>query len=471
LYTATAPFRGPRRKNVKTDRKPLRAALAFALLLASPLALARVTPEEAAHLGKDLTPIGAEQAANKDSSIPVWTPIKQEGKLSNEYPRDGQGYHMSTEKPIYTISAANMAQYADKLTEGHKLLLNRFKDSYKMNVYKSYRLVNFPDKVKQATIENALRSELKSPDEPSGAILGFPFPIPKSGAELIWNHKLKWRGESVRRYNNQMIVQPDGNFTLTKLVEDVKFYYASIDHPRPIGPGVEYLRYLSKTLAPPRLAGTIILVHERASTGTEGRNAWLYSPGLRRIRRAPTVCCDNPYEGTDGHQFYDQVDMFNGVLERYDWKLMGKKEMIISYDNVAIANNKTKYKDLARPKHLNQELPRYELHRVWIVEANIRPGTSHTFMKRRMYIDEDSWNIVCVDDYDNRGQLMQFQEGHMVTGANILSAGTVPEVIYHFDSGRYFVTAMFNEDEPYNFAVRYEDEMFTPAAVQKGVTK
>ncbi|HUS23995.1 MAG TPA: DUF1329 domain-containing protein, partial [Candidatus Binatia bacterium] len=290
---------------------------------------------------------------------------------------------------------------------------------------------------------------------------------PKSGAEPIWNHKLKWRGENVRRYNNQMIVGTDGKYTLTKLIEDVKFYYASIEHPVPLKPGVEYIKYLSKTLSPPRVAGTIILVHERPGTGNTGRNAWLYSPGLKRIRRAPNVCCDNPYEGTDGHQFYDQVDMYNGVLERYNWKLVGKREMYIPYDDNLIAGNKVKYADLARPHHLNQDLARFELHRVWVIEAELRPGTSHVFKTRRFYLDEDSWNIVAVDCYDNRGQLFQFQEGHMVMGPNIQSAGTVPEVIYHFDSGRYFITAMFNEDEPYNFAVKFTDDKFTPAAVQK----
>jgi hypothetical protein len=445
-----------------------RLTLICTLLLAAPLALAKVSPEEAAKLGNVLTPIGAERAGNKAGTIPAWTPAKQRGKLSSEFPNDPV---FDVEKPLFTITGANAAKYAANLTEGHKELLRRYPTTYKLNVYPSHRVANFPEAIFKATIENATRAELKSPDQPVGAVLGFPFPIPKSGAEPIWNHKLKWRGEAVRRFNNQMIVQQTGKFTLTKIVEEVKFNYASMKGPRAIGPGVEYLRYLSATLAPPRLAGTHILVHERVGTGAEGRNAWLYSPGLRRIRRAPTVCCDNPYEGTDGHQFYDQVDMFNGVLDRYNWKLLGKREVYIAYDSNRMASNRTKYAELARPKHLNQDLPRYELHRVWIVEADIRPGLNHTFRKRRMYLDEDSWNIVAVDDYDNRSQLMQFQEGNMVIGYNILSVGTVPEIIYHFDSGRYFITALFNEDEPYNFAVTYDDAKFTPEAVQKNAGK
>ncbi|TXI10674.1 MAG: DUF1329 domain-containing protein, partial [Rhizobium sp.] len=50
---------------------------------------------------------------------------------------------------------------------------------------------------------------------------------------------------------------------------------------------------------------------------------------------------------------------------------------------------------------------RYRLRflKVWLVPgfrvATLKPGTSHTFKKRNLYLDEDSWNIVLVDDYDN----------------------------------------------------------------------
>jgi hypothetical protein len=378
---------------------------------------------------------------------------------------------MDGEKPLFTITKANMAQYAKFLTEGHKKLLSTY-PTYKMNVYPSHRVVTWPKAVEAATRANATAATLTGTDVVEGAKLGFPFPIPKSGAEVVWNHKLKWRGENVRRYNNQLIVQPSGNFQLTKIVEDVKFYYASIKDPKPLTKTENmFIKYLSQTIAPPRMAGTFILVHEKASTGNEGRSAWLYSPGLRRIRRAPTVCCDNPYEGTDGHQFYDQVDMFNGVLERYNWKLVGKQEILTGYHGNRLAGDKVSFKDMAKPRHLNQDLPRYEKHRVWVVEATLRPGTNHTFKKRVMYVEEDGWNIVAVDNYDARDQLYQFQEGHYVVAPNILAGGTVPEIIYHFNSGRYFITAAANEDKPNDFTVSFDDGYFEASAVQKRTTK
>lgn len=446
-----------------------RSAVFATLCLAMLPALGKVSPEEAAKLGKELTPVGAERAGNKDGTIPAWTPAKRRGSLKGEYASNPE---IDNEKPLLTITGKNMAQYADKLTEGHKYLLKTY-PSYKMNVYPSHRVVAWPAEIYKATAENAVNCDLVGTDQPDNCKLGFLYPIPKSGAEPIWNHKLKWRGEDVTRFNNQMIVQPDGQFQLTRIVEDVTFSYASIKKPQPLKKGgeTEFLRYLSQTLSPPRIAGTFILVHERASTGNEGRNAWLYSPALRRIRRAPTVCCDNPYEGTDGHQFYDQVDMFNGVLERYTWKILGKKEMYIGYNANKISGPTVKYKDLATPRHLNQDLPRYELHRVWVVEASLRPGTSHTFKRRVMYLDEDGWNIVAVDNYDNSDQLYQFQEGHYVFGYNILAGTTIPEVIYHFTTGRYFVTAMANEDKPNDLSVSFSPDYFTASAVQKRTTR
>ena len=432
-------------------------------------AQASVSVGEAAALGKSLTPVGAEQAGSSDGAIPAWTGGRaKDGALSGEFPHDNK---IDGDKPLFTITHDNYMKYADKLTAGHKELFKRYPD-YKMNVYPTRRTVSFPEFIYKATLANATSCTLQGTDEPDGCKQGFPYPIPKSGAEVIWNHKLKWRGDAAQRYNNQFIVQPSGDYQQTKILEQVKFYYANDKDPQPFKAGQgEFLRYLSQTLSPPRLAGTFILVHEKSGTGDQGRAAWLYSPGLKRIRRAPTVQYDNPYEGTDGNQFYDQVDMFNGALDRYNWKLVGKKEFYLPYNSDKIAGNTIKYKDMIRPHHLNQDLPRYELHRYWVVEADLKLGTNHTFKTRRFYVDEDSWNIEAVDDYDNKDQLYKFQEGHLVTAANIQAASTVPEVIYDFFSGRYFITAAFNEDKPVDLTMKWPDDYFSAAAVQKMTTR
>lgn len=441
---------------------------AAALSLLATQASAKVDAAEAGKLGTTLTPVGAEKGANKDGKIPAWAPKAQKGNLKGEFGTDAA---LDAQKPIATITKANIAQYQAMLTEGHKYLLKTY-DTYKMNVYPSVRDAAWPQFIYDATKANATTCAIEGTDVLDGCKVGFPFPIPKTGAEPVWNHKLKWRGDAVTRYNNQMIVQPSGEFQLTKIVENVQFSYANDKAGVPLTKtSGEFLKYLSRTVSPPRLAGTFILVHEKAGTGNDGRAAWLYSPGLKRIRRAPTVCCDNPYEGTDGHQFYDQVDMFNGALDRYNWKLVGKKEMIIAYHGNKLAGPQSKFKDMAKAKHLNQDIPRYEQHRVWIVEATIKAGTTHTFTKRVMYLDEDSWNIVAVDDYDSRGNLLQFQEGHLVWASNLMATSTVPEVIYHFDSGRYFLTAAFNEDKPVDLTASFSSDYFESTSVQKMSTK
>ncbi|MGH8530303.1 MAG: DUF1329 domain-containing protein [Nevskiales bacterium] len=440
---------------------------AACLALAMVQAHAKVSAEEAAKLGAALTPVGAEKAGNADKSIPEWTGgDPKEGELAGFWAPSNK---YAAEQPVYTITKDNMAQYVDKLSEGHKSMLSRFA-TYKMPVYKTARSVGWPQEIYDATKLNATTAELVggNVDSLKGAKLGFPFPMPASGAEPVWNHRLKWRGESVRRYNNQLIVQPSGDKSFSKLIEDVKFGYASIKSPGSFEkPDEIAIYYLSETKEPPRVAGQFLLAWEHPTT----RSAWIYNPGLRRIRKAPNVCCDNPYEGTDGQQFYDQVDMFNGELGRYTWKLVGKKEMIIPYNNHKINQKGVKYDAVTKKGHLDQDYLRYELHRVWVVEGDLRAGTNHTFKKRRFYIDEDSWAIALVDNYDKRDQLYKFQEGALVYASNVQTVGGVPETIYDLQSGGYFVTALFTEDKANDFSVSFESSFFTPDSVKKRTTR
>ncbi|MGQ0621782.1 MAG: DUF1329 domain-containing protein [Panacagrimonas sp.] len=383
-----------------------------------------------------------------------------------DYKQPGATGPIDSIKPLYVINKSNLAQYDKLLSEGHKALFKTYPD-YRMIVFPSFRNAFFPDPINAATIANAGRATLKGTDEIEGAELGFPFPIPATGAEPIWNHKLKFRGSAVKRYNNQAVVKPDGTYKISKLVEDVKFKYASLSEPSAIRNGGLFAYYLQEVLEPPRSAGQVILVHETAGGSGLSRNAWIYSPGLARVNRAPDVGFDNPSIGSDNEQFNDQIDVFNGSLERYDWKLVGKKEVLIPYNSWLLNSPTFKYKDIIRPGHINQDLARYELHRVWVVEATLKAGQRHGFGKRRFYLDEDSWAIAIVDCYDNRGELWKVQEAHLLTVPFIPTVTGIPETIYDLQSKRYFVTALSNEDAISDFEVKYEDALFTPAALQK----
>lgn len=449
-------------------------------------ASAGVSADEAAKLGKELTPIGAIRAANADGSIPQWRgeelftaeqknltrdqleewrkndPAKIRNMVYSELEKrsDTIGDVISRQ---FVITADNYKDYADKLTVGHQAMFEKYPD-YQMPVYKTVRTGFFPEEIYAATKKNATRASLTGTDDVNGAELGFPFPIPKSGAEAIWNHKLKFRGSAVKRFNNQAIVKPDGDFKISKLIEDVKFKYANIEEPG----GTSLLAYyLSNVIEPARVAGQLTLVHETADEGEGGRLAWLYNPGLGRVNRAPDVGYDNPYIGTDGEQFNDQVDVFNGSLNRYDWKLVGRKEIYIPYHSYEINSPEHKYTDLIRAGHINQELTRYELHRVWVVDATLRDGTRHQFKRRTFYLDEDSWSIAVVDCYDNRDELWKVQEAHLITLPFVPTVTGAPEAIYDLQTNRYFLTALTNEDETSDFEAEYPDNYFTQANMKR----
>jgi hypothetical protein len=492
---------------------------------------AKVSAAESARLGADLTPVGAVAAGNAEGTVPAWigsknfdevvksqTPQSLEAlrlqyeALRQKDPQDfdllmqdlnklgtdnyaavskqidaidaklptaaqdlsgrlrremgGAGKY---EQPLFIITKSNLAQYAANLTAGQQALFAKYPD-YRMVVYPTIRNAYYPDEINRATIANAVNAELKGTDELSGAVLGFPFPIPKTGAEVIWNHKMAYRGSAVRRYNNQAIVNADGSYKISKLIEDIKFKYANLKENN-AGTRILFY-YLSDVLSPPRVAGQLLLVHENSGAGGSGREAWLYNPGLGRVNRAPDVGYDNPSIGTDGEQFNDQIDVFNGALDRYDWKLLGKKEIYIPYNSYFLISPLVKYKDIIRPGHVNQNLLRYELHRVWVVDATLKAGMRHQFKRRTFYVDEDGWAIAAVDCYDNRDQLWKVQESELITAPFVPVLTGLAEIIYDLQSSRYFVTALQNEDRYIDFKIDFKDEYFSPGDLNaKGQTR
>jgi len=443
------------------------AYLAGALLALSlaPVAQAKVSAEEVAKLNTTLTPIGAERAANKAGTIPAWTggltksPPCYKGagsRLCDPYPGD---------KPLFTISAANLDKYKDQLSAGQTGMLKRY-STFKMNVYPTRRSAAYPEFVYKATADNALGAELINGGEGlANASVGFPFVIPKSGVEPVWNHRLRYRGIGGLRWNVQAAVTASGSYNLVKTAEHVKFSYAT-PNLTPEQRGNVLIYFLQQIKEPVRLAGTIILAHETMDQTKDPRRVWQYSPGQRRLRRAPNVGYDNPGTGADGLRTNDQLDTFGGPSDRYNWKLLGKREMYVPYNAYKLHSDQYKYSDILKPKHLNQDLPRYELHRVWVVEATVKPGVSHIYTKRVFYFDEDTWSIVLADLYDVRGQLWRWQEAHNVHAYSELSTVTAMGTVYDFQSDRYLALE-FNNEEPETFEKSYEASFFDPGNVQK----
>ncbi len=444
-------------KNVSIRCKPLAALLASALLTIAALpAHADLTSAEQDRLGKDLTPMGAEKAGNADGTIPTW-----DGGLSKPIagfnPKAGYADPFASEKPLYTVTAANMAQYKEHLTPGQMEMFKHFAD-YKMNVYTSHRTAAFPQSVYDYAKSEAAKATLVQGGNGVKNLVhsNVPFPIPKSGIEVIWNHLMRYRGGSLERYSATFPVMANGSFTPVTLHENFLLASASAN-PEPN----RLFSFLAVLTGPSSMAGESLLVIDPIDQVKEARQAWMYNPGQRRVLRAPEISYDAPGMGGDGLRTQDDYDGFNGAPDRYDWKLIGKKEMIVAYNNYKLTSKSVKYTDLIRPGHMNQDMVRYEPHRVWVVEATLKPGKRHIYAKRTFYIDEDSWQIAHTDAYDGHGDLWRVHEIDAVQYYDAPTTWLACETTYDLQARRYIVNGLTNEEKPLRFNFKIEPSFFT----------
>jgi hypothetical protein len=440
--------------------------LALGIALIANPATAGLSPEEIAKLDNELTPMGAIRAGNDDGTIPEWT-----GGITEPPAGYEAGKHFvdpfADDGVLFTITAANADEYADKLTPGQIALLKTYPDTYKMNVYPTRRSASFPKRIYDKTKEIAATARLtEGGNGVTGAINGIPFPIPKNGHEAIWNHLLRYRADSAARTIGQAAPTRKGGYTLVKFRDEFYMQY-SMEGMTEADLNNRILFFKQEVMAPARLAGGILLVGETLDQVKEHRNAWLYNPGQRRVRRAPNVAYDNPGTAADNMRTSDQFDMYNGAPDRYDWELVGRKEIYVPYNSYKLQDPSVKNKEILTPLHINQDLVRYELHRVWVVDATLKEGSRHVYKRRTFYLDEDSWQLVVVDAYDNRDQLWRVSEGHAMTYYNVPSVWTSLEVHTDLQAGRYLAIGLNSEFAPYEFDIKRTLDDYTPAALRR----
>ncbi|MCF5051570.1 DUF1329 domain-containing protein [Pseudomonas syringae] len=440
--------------------------LALSLLAAN--VMAAVSPDEAAKLGTTLTPIGAEKVGNADGSIPAWTG----GIPKNAGGEDAKGFladPFASKNPLFVITAATVDKYKDKLSDGQVAMFKRYPETYKIPVYPTHRTVNLPPDIYESIKRSALNVK---PINDGNGLEGFTgnryyaFPIPKNGVEVLWNHITRYHGGNLRRIITQATPQTNGSFTPIRFEEEVAVPQLIPDMDPAKAANV--LTFFKQSVtAPARLAGNVLLVHETLDQVKEPRLAWIYNAGQRRVRRAPQVAYDGPGTASDGLRTSDNFDMFSGAPDRYDWKLVGKKEMYIPYNSYKLDQPTLKYDDIIKAGHINQDLTRYELHRVWEVVGTVKPSERHIYAKRHMYIDEDSWQVALVDHYDGRGQLWRVAEGHAQFYYNHQTPAYTVETLYDIIAGRYIALGMKNEEKSsFVFGFNAKAADYTPAALR-----
>mgnify|MGYP000110461204 FL=1 len=437
------------------------ASSLLALSLSAGTAVAKVSTQEAKQLGSRLTAVGAQQAANASGSIPAYT-----GGLAQDINGNPYSDIYASEKPLFVITHNNLAQYKNNLTPGQLAMFAKYPDTYKMPIYPTHRTVKFPASIQQKAKKNATTAVLLN----DGNALGqydetFPFAIPKSGVEVIWNHSSRFRGGSSQLNSAVLPVERNGTFMPIKIRANFTPPQYLLDGYNAKKDNNIMFYYTSETKSPARLTGNILLVHETIDQVEEPRKAWVYNAGQRRVRRAPQVAYDAPDTGS--MRTTDQVDMFNGAPDRYNWKLVGKKEIYIPYNSYKMMDQDAKYSDMIGPGHINQDYTRYELHRVWHVEATLKEGSRHVYAKRDIYVDEDSWQIAVADHYDGRGQLWRVAEGHSMQFVNVDAPWYVALTNYDLQSGRYMAELNNEERDAFKFGSFKKRKEFTTSAIRR----
>ena len=422
------------------------------------------TPEQIGELGNSLTPLGAERAGNVSGTIPEWTG----GIDASAGARDSKGFlsnPFADDKPKYVITAQNLDQYRDVLTPGQLAMFERYPDSYKMPVYETRRSFSAPSEFYEAAKRNAASARLMA--DGSGLEnfeMAYPFPLADQALEVMWNHITRNRGGSVRRNSVQVTPLPNGRYVPIHIAQYFTFRDQLVSSGADSSNILFY--YKSTVLRPARLAGNITLVHETLDQVKEPRMAWIYNAGQRRVRRAPQVSYDGPYQASDGLRTSDNLDMFNGAPDRYDWTLVGKREAIIPYNNYQLSSPSLKYDDIVKPGHINPDHTRYELHRVWEVHAKLKEGARHIYAERRYFVDEDSWQIALSEHYDERGQLWRVGEGFQQLDYDVQVAVLGVEVLNDLLNGRYIASGLINEEtNPIEHGYKATVSDYTPAAL------
>ena len=415
-------------------------ATLIAALCAS--AHAAATPDEIARLGKELTPTGAELAGNKEGTIPAYTG-GQKALPAGFNPESAKRWidPYAADKPTFTITAENMAKYEDKLLGSAKEMFKRFPKTFRIDVYPTHRSVWMPDWVNENSIKNASSAKiLPNGYGVTGVFGGMPFPIPKSGIEVWWNNELRYKG--VYHQNNvaTWMVDSAGRKSLNGAF-DSSLYFPVYDQETPrekflAGDGTYYKVY-SDYSAPSARVGEVSLFVNWLDAEKNPTKGWGYTPGTRRVRSTPDLAYDTPCPGYNGGITMDDILMTYGTQDRFDWKLVGKKEIYVPYNNYT-QQFVTPSSKILTPNHPNPDEMRFELHRMWVIEGTPKKGVRHIYSKKVLYLDEDLGGSQ-METYDQGGKMFRAGWSTTVQLYDIGVPYTAGNFFFDFSTGSYWL--------------------------------
>ncbi len=453
------------RKNFLSAAQVLVGLVAVgSVLMFAGTAFGAISADEAKLLGTTLTKIGAEKAGNADGSIPEYTGGNISPPASYEKGSGLRPNPYSDEKRLLSIDAKNMDKFKDNLTEGTKGLMKKY-PSFRIDVYPTHRSVAFPKFVEDNTIKAAQTANLSDENlSLNDAHAAFPFPIPKSGIEVMWNHQVRYYGFHTETLIDTFVTNSAGRNVLVNTGDnwiEIPYWNESDDTG-------QYFKIRTDIRAPNRRAGEKILAIDPINYSKNDRRAWQYLPGQRRTRLAPDIAYDTPDTTVAGQATYDDLFIYNGRMDRYDYKLVGKKEIYIPY-NAYTATYGTKSDELLGSNHLAPDFVRWELHRAWVVEATLKPGKRHLYHKRIFYVDEDSWTALASDQFDRSGALYRTNFALMAPSYELPAPNALTQVLYDLIANTYSLNlfsgnhyGMVTSDEKWD---TYE---WTPDALSAG---
>ncbi|WP_077032925.1 DUF1329 domain-containing protein [Pelomonas sp. KK5] len=392
------------RKNAAVPR----IAIGLGLACNACMATAAVGADEAAQLGRQLTPWGAEAAGNKAGTIPAFSDAKRPASPAYDAKKPGvRPDPFADEKPLYSVTAANLAQYKDVVSPGIQEMLHKY-PGFRLDVYPTHRMQRYP----KAVIENSLKNATACKTTPDGQMLegclpGVPFPIPKTGAEVVWNHTLRYTSPSMDARWSSYTVDAGGGVTLVG--ESPGFYQYPIYLPenigKPVGPDSVVWRTFYENVAPARKVGEKGVFVTSVDAKKYPAKVWQYLPGQRRVKLAPDLAYDTPNPQSSGGALMDESYAFMGAMDRFDFKLVGKRELLVLANPYRFSDGSLPVEKKYTKSFPNPDVMRWELRRVWEVEATLKPGLRHAYKTRKFFFDEDSPGCGIGEGYDAAGKI------------------------------------------------------------------